>query len=49
MNPDGSIELDFIEPEGTNIMKTFTSPNLNWHPTPDNLFNISFIKYKLKP
>ena len=49
MNPDGSIELDFIEPEGTNIMKTFTSPGLNYHPIPGYLYNISFIKYRLKP
>lgn len=49
MNPDGSIELDFIEPEGTNIMKTFTSPGLNYHPIPRYLYNISFIKYRLKP
>ena len=46
---NGSIELDFIEPEGTYIMKPFTSPSLNYHPIPDYLYNISFIKYRLKP
>ncbi len=46
---NGSIELDFIEPEGTNIMETFYSSSLIFHGTPRNLKNISFIKYKLQP
>ena len=46
---NGSIELDFIEPEGTNFMGTFKSSSLFFYKNPPYLYNISFIKYKLKP
>ena len=46
---NGTIELDFIEPEGTNIMNTFKSSSLFYYENPPYLYNISFIKYKLKP
>ena len=46
---NGSIELYFIEPYGTNIMSPFKSSSLDYFKIPDNLYSLSFIKYKLKP
>ena len=46
---NGSIELYFIEPYGTNIMSPFKSSSLDYFKMPDNLYSLSFIKYKLKP
>ena len=46
---NSSIELDFIEPTGTNIMETFKTSSLYFYDIPPYLYNISFIKYRLKP
>ena len=46
---DGSVEIGFIEPEGTKFMKTYRAPNTDFIWMPKDYSTMNFIKYKLNP
>jgi len=47
LHENGSIVIGFIEPYGTNIMKTYEAPNTNFIWMPKDYGAMGFIKYKL--
>ena len=47
--PDGSVRVDFIEPNDTHFMDAIQSTTINYYTIPKNLKSVSFIKYKLIP
>lgn len=46
---NGSVQIGFLEPNGTSIMKTYEAPNTNYIWMPKEFSTMGFIKYKLNP
>ena len=46
---NGSVQIGFLEPNGTSIMKTYEAPNANYIWMPKEFSTMGFIKYKLNP
>lgn len=48
-NENGSVKIGFIEPNGTNYMRTYEAPNTSFIWLPPEYSAMNFIKYKLNP